>query len=137
MEEFLSQGAGAQKAARTGDLPAAPGERKAALTARELIDTARGAGGEGGAAPPLPEEETMHVQDGCFVGAWGAWGACSYPCGGGVTTRTRRVFPPRGRSAAQCPPREEARACNVDSCGLPGAGDRGSTLCRMFGVGCP
>ena len=96
MEEFLSQGAGAQKAARTGDLPAAPGERKAALTARELIDAARGGGGEGGPAPPPPEEETMHVQDGCFVGAWGAWGACSYPCGGGVTTRTRRVFPPPG-----------------------------------------
>lgn len=133
MADFLSQSPGFP-AAHAEDVQMAPEEHKA-LTARELISAARGAG-EGGAPYPL-EQETMRVQDGCFVGDWGAWGACSYPCGGGVTTRTRRVFPPRGRSAAQCPPREEARACNVDGCGLPGAGDRGSTLCRMFGVGCP
>jgi hypothetical protein len=133
MADFLSQSP-ASPAVHAKDAQMAP-EGHEMLTARELISAARGGGEEG--APYPQEQETMRVQDGCFVGAWGAWGACSYPCGGGVMSRARRVFPPRGRSAAQCPPREEARACNTDSCGLPGAGDRGSTLCRMFGVGCP
>ena len=74
MEEFLSQGAGAQKAARTGDLPAAPGERKAALTARELIDAARGGGGEGGAAPPPRRRRPCTCRTGASWGPGGPGG---------------------------------------------------------------
>lgn len=109
---------------------AAPPSEKA-LTARELIEAARG-------SDPARQEEVMRVENGCFVGAWNDWGPCSYPCGGGVQSRSRQVFPSRGLSPAQCPKQEESRTCNVEGCNIPGAGGGSeSVMCRMFGVDCP
>jgi len=72
------------------------------------------------------------------VGGWSDWGPCSYPCGGGVQSRSRQVFPSRGLSPAQCPKKEESRACNLEGCDIPGAGGGSETvMCRMFGVDCP
>jgi hypothetical protein len=54
----------------------------------------------------------------CEVAAWGSWGECSKPCGGGQQTRTRIVtkYPANGGSA--CPTLIETQSCNNQTCNV-------------------
>jgi len=52
----------------------------------------------------------------CKVSDWSAWSSCSKTCGGGLTTRTRKVLTQPCNGGAQCPPLTETGSCNTDPC---------------------
>ena len=52
----------------------------------------------------------------CKVGNWGAWNACSLSCGGGTTTRTRRITVAES-CGGRCPYHlTETTICNTKCC---------------------
>ena len=59
------------------------------------------------------------------AGGWGAFGACSAPCGPGTHTRACDS-PPPANGGAPCPG-NATEACDNGSCSLPVAGECGST----------
>ena len=60
---------------------------------------------------PLPRD--------CIVGQWGNWSNCSKDCGGGEQVRTRKVLYPAKFGGKVCPPLENKRVCNTQSCSNP------------------
>jgi hypothetical protein len=52
----------------------------------------------------------------CVVGQWGAFGACSLPCGGGVYSRSRSVAQPAVCGGAACDTLGDTEACNTQCC---------------------
>lgn len=73
---------------------------------------------DGGAECPATTEqracESGSCSTPCQVSEWGAWGSCSAPCGGGVTTRSRTVLV-EGSGACSEALTEDA-ACNEAAC---------------------
>ena len=55
----------------------------------------------------------------CIVSDWTPWSACSKGCGGGITTRTRRVEYPAKYGGSPCPTLVNRRACNTQPCLRP------------------
>ena len=55
----------------------------------------------------------------CIVGSFGAWSGCSKKCGGGTTTRTRKVLYPAKFGGRQCPTLINKRVCNTQTCTNP------------------
>jgi len=54
----------------------------------------------------------------CQVSGWGAFGACSVSCGGGVRNRTRTVTNPGFNGGAACPSLVDSEACNTQCCAV-------------------
>merc|ERR1719482_2335270 len=52
----------------------------------------------------------------CVVSGWSAWQACSKSCGGGSTTRTRRVTTAPQHGGVGCDQLAEDKECNTDAC---------------------
>ncbi|XP_078346313.1 uncharacterized protein LOC144631689 isoform X2 [Oculina patagonica] len=76
-----------------------------------------------------PDKETENCNNGgCPVdggySAWGPYGACSKPCGGGEQTRTRTCTnPPPANGGKDCSglgPSTSSRKCNENSCPIDG-----------------
>ena len=55
----------------------------------------------------------------CIVGDWEPWGKCSKTCGGGIQTRIRKVKYPAQFGGQKCPPLENKRVCNTQTCSSP------------------
>lgn len=76
--------------------------------------------GEGGASCPvlatkLPcNDKPCPIN--CVVGGWAKWSACSKDCGGGTTSRARKVITQAKDGGKLCPVTEERKSCNVGSC---------------------
>jgi hypothetical protein len=52
----------------------------------------------------------------CKVSAFSAWSSCSASCGGGKSTRTRKVLVPAKFGGVACPGRTATRACAAQAC---------------------
>ena len=53
----------------------------------------------------------------CVWGAYGAWSACSKPCGGGEKKRSRVVATPASNGGQACVGDAiETASCNTDAC---------------------
>lgn len=52
----------------------------------------------------------------CLVSEWGAWSACSKPCGSGVRSRTRNITQDPRFGGKACPALREEEACNTQGC---------------------
>jgi hypothetical protein len=50
------------------------------------------------------------------MNVWGEWGACSKNCGGGISTRTRKVLRPAAHGGRSCPSPTETKPCNTQGC---------------------
>jgi len=66
------------------------------------------------------------MSDGCEVGEWGEWTACSAPCGGGRRWRERLVT--TSAAAAACPAAVEEETCNAEICSASAAMDANTTF---------
>lgn len=53
----------------------------------------------------------------CMFGAWGSWGECSEPCGGGKRSRAKPVFREASYGGKPCPKTPvQIGSCNTQSC---------------------
>jgi hypothetical protein len=52
----------------------------------------------------------------CKVASWSSWSKCSVDCGGGVSTRSRKVLETPKYDGNTCPSLRESKECNTDSC---------------------
>ena len=52
----------------------------------------------------------------CLMNVWGGWGPCSKNCGGGISTRTRKVLRPAAHRGRSCPSPNETKPCNTQGC---------------------
>jgi hypothetical protein len=52
----------------------------------------------------------------CVVGAFGAWGMCSQPCGGGMRNQTRVATTEAADGGRPCPTLEASEECNRQEC---------------------
>jgi len=52
----------------------------------------------------------------CVVGEWSDWSQCTKVCGGGTQKRTRSIVTQPCNGGDDCPPLEETRPCNTQSC---------------------
>jgi len=73
----------------------------------------------GYACPYLNEKRACNTQAcplDCKVGAWGAWGACSKKCGGGIQSRARQIINYAGHGGVKCGSVKDSQRCNRHSC---------------------
>jgi len=52
----------------------------------------------------------------CAVGEWAKWSTCSKDCGGGTSTRTRKVTTQAKDGGKSCPITDRRKLCNVGRC---------------------
>ena len=52
----------------------------------------------------------------CLMNVWGEWGPCSKNCGGGISTRTRKILRPAAHGGRSCPSPTETKPCNTQGC---------------------
>jgi hypothetical protein len=73
----------------------------------------------GAACPVLAQRESCTLGPcpiHCVVGPFGAYSDCPVSCGGGSSTRTRRIIRSRGHSGDACPNLQEVVSCNTNAC---------------------
>eukprot|EP01012_Entosiphon_sulcatum_P049575 TRINITY_DN6820_c0_g1_i6.p1 TRINITY_DN6820_c0_g1~~TRINITY_DN6820_c0_g1_i6.p1 ORF type:complete len:7637 (+),score=112.47 TRINITY_DN6820_c0_g1_i6:5459-28369(+) len=52
----------------------------------------------------------------CVVSDWSQWGACSQPCGGGETKRSRTILTMNSHGGQPCPVLNEYQPCSTQPC---------------------
>ena len=63
-------------------------------------------------------ECVVFLDQDCEVGEWGAWTSCTKACGGGKTTRSRKVVQVPTGTGKACPHLYEEEDCNQHTCGV-------------------
>merc|ERR1711988_381782 len=81
-------------------------------------------GGALGSCPSLSETQACNTTPcaqakNCAVGQWAQWSACSLPCGGGRSERSRPITVQPSTDGQQCPMLTESRQCNTQGCPTP------------------
>lgn len=74
---------------------------------------------DGGSCPPLSESRPCQRREcavACKLTDWGAWGACSRTCGGGVHVRTRSAVTVPRFGGAPCGAQKQTLSCKMSAC---------------------
>ena len=68
-------------------------------------------------------------------GAWGAWGQCDRPCGGGEQSRSYSVTTASAHGGIPCVAEQwQTRSCNTADCGAPSVSATASGLSSVLGI---